>query len=403
MDPIAWDICYGLPNQQYIDYVSNNLLHQQATVDPFAPFLMEKANGSYISRSNVESELRRPENRIILGKKGSGKTALARWLIYEMYRYQTLVVRLPSSESATLSPSCQQNDRCCSWTLSQIIAHIFDTYWNQMIVEPLHSETLLPLLRRDREWMLKLHWFYNHYPPRHYQVLRDFELFTWLNSTLPHVPFNPQSNDRDILREIIRFIVTIPFDPTKIFGEKFHWPYQNVMLLFDLGRDTSVEIIAELAQITQELQHLSLAPLRFKIFLNAQLEHEITSWSCVKSGYVSVYRLPPWSSQELQDILDKRIIACGGNYTDNTSSWTSLPGLVPAVRYHFRQILIDGALRAYKQPTEFDAPIHALKLARGLLAACAGCWPERFPPPLNAHQLLEIINLYWAEEKGEEM
>jgi hypothetical protein len=81
--------------------------------------------------------------------------------------------------------------------------------------------------------------------------------------------------------------------------------------------------------------------------------------------------------------------------------WLNIPtnALSYDSRLEFMQIVVNGALRTYTQPTKFDAPIHALKLARGLLAACAGCWQERFPPPLNAHQLQEIINLYWEEEK----
>ena len=70
-----------------------------------------------------------------------------------------------------------------------------------------------------------------------------------------------------------------------------------------------------------------------------------------------------------------------------------------SARREFIRIIVEGALRAYTHPTEFDAPIHALKLARGLIAVCAGCWQEQFPPPLNAHQLEEIIDLYWEEEK----
>mgnify|MGYP000496678957 CR=1 FL=1 len=68
-------------------------------------------------------------------------------------------------------------------------------------------------------------------------------------------------------------------------------------------------------------------------------------------------------------------------------------------RLEFIQIVVNGALRAYTQPTKFDAPIHALKLARGLTAACADCWRKRFPRPLNTQQLREIVNSYWEEEK----
>jgi len=112
-------------------------------------------------------------------------------------------------------------------------------------------------------------------------------------------------------------------------------------------------------------------------------------------------------AQQLIKLLDdldpiKRPSPQPANSPFYSSDWA---GQIPVkylerpAKHEFIRIIIEGALRAYTQPTEFDAPIHTLNLARGLLAACAGCWSEHFPPPLNAHQLQKIVDLYWEEEK----
>ena len=220
MDSIAEEIHHALPNHRYNDYVRDCLFGGDVADDPFELFPLDNVNAFYVSRGHVESELTRFENRVVLGNEGGGGTTLARWLSNEMlysvnaYNYQTLAITIgPSDAWEPASLVSQQNNQYYEWPLSKLIALIFDAYWNQMIVEPLRREILLPHLRKNREWMLKLYWFYQHYPPNHYQIFHDFELCTWLNSALPHSPFGAQITDRDILQELIRFIVTVPFDP----------------------------------------------------------------------------------------------------------------------------------------------------------------------------------------------
>lgn len=411
MNSIASEIRYGLPNQKYIEYASRNLLGGNASVDPFAPFVLDKADNIYISRAYVESELIRSGSRIVLGNKGSGVTALVRWLTKEMLyssratRYQTLIVNLsPLDNDAQVQQDEPPADRWCRlWTGKRLISRIFDAYWKQMIVEPLYRATLLPHLRRDKEWMLKLHWFYHHYPPCQYQLISDFELLTWLYSTPTYPPFDPHIDDQDVLTALLRFITGVPFNPREVFGKKFRWPYRKVRLIVDFTGNMVAQTASGLTHCIQVLCALSLPQFEFIVFANTNLDKQIRQLHCVKSGDVSIYALPPWNGAELQRILDERIVAYGGEFRDyagNVTNWAdSLPGLVPAVQYHFRQIVIDGALRAYERPTNYDAPIHALKLARGLVAACAGCWEDRYPPPLNAYQLREIIDLYWEEER----
>ncbi len=411
MDPIAWDIRYGLPNQKYIEYIDAVLLGtQKKHRDPFSTYGFSEM---YVARSQGEAELTQSGNRIVLGRDGSGKTTAAQWLYKEiLYSPQASVYQMLAANfvlpqtGARVSDVDALDDEGYHWTLSRLIKLVFDSYWNHVLVEPLKRITYLPLLRKDREWMCKLNWFYNHYPPNSYQPFDDFELFTWLHSPLLYNPFSPHIEDQDILIELIRFITTVPFDPRE-FGRELRWPYQKVRIITDCAREMSFRRMDSFMQDIQKLCDLSLPKVEFTVFINSNVADLVSRLPGVQSGHVSVYRLPQWKDRELQDILDGRIVACGGEFRDykgNITNWgSSLSGLNPADRYHFRRIVIDGALRAYEQTTEFDAPIHALKLARGLLAACAGCWPERFPPPLDTNRLREIVNLYWEGEKGGKM
>lgn len=530
MDPIAWDIRYGLPNQKYIEYVYHYLLASNgAPIDPFALYVSDKVNEIYVSRSIIESEIVQPGNRIILGNEGGGGTTLARWLTGKVPS-KTLAVNLSLPEAKVqFSESDGREDSTYPRALSRLIALVFGAYWNQIIAALSKRGVYLPFLRTDRAWMSKLRWFYRHYPPINYLVNDDFELLTWLSSDSSHDPFGPQVAPQDILRELINFI-TIPFDLSRLFsGTEFSWPYTKVQLIIDHTEKVINRSGDLLAHSIQALHGLYLPRFEFSVFSSSQWEKQVLALPCVKSGYVAIYELLRWNAEQLQSILDNRVMVLqreelmdyegyitnlGVNrsgissglfsqlsdvltgcdpfasdhnlravfidkhlsqwrddlpearsirervegtiaflhdkFTDDRKNalvlllqvlgtsinsgdsrhqvlinlscklenlklqsslkgivegveqvgdWVKLlPGLQPAVRYHFRDIIVNGALRAYTQPTKFDAPIHALKLARGLIAACAGCWKERFSLPLNAHQLQEIINLYWEEE-----
>jgi hypothetical protein len=52
-------------------------------------------------------------------------------------------------------------------------------------------------------------------------------------------------------------------------------------------------------------------------------------------------------------------------------------------------------MKAYEEKEDWGAPIHVLRLARGLVFACAGRWKERYTLPLSFGQINELIDLYW--------
>ncbi|MBN2005490.1 MAG: hypothetical protein JXA21_19180 [Anaerolineae bacterium] len=114
-----------------------------------------------------------------------------------------------------------------------------------------------------------------------------------------------------------------------------------------------------------------------------------------------LHAAPDLRHQQLCELINvlEPITQSSSQYID--SNWLNIPA--NSLRYddrqEFLQIIVNGALRAYTHPTNFDAPVHALKLARGLIAMCAGCWNDQITLPLNAHRLQEIVNQYWEEEK----
>jgi len=88
--------------------------------------------------------------------------------------------------------------------------------------------------------------------------------------------------------------------------------------------------------------------------------------------------------------------------SDYTLNWAmSLPNLKDdEAKREFIPMILKGALRVPPAQRDLDAPIHALNLARGLIAACAGCWEDRFPPQsLDKENLQKIINIYWGGER----
>jgi len=69
-------------------------------------------------------------------------------------------------------------------------------------------------------------------------------------------------------------------------------------------------------------------------------------------------------------------------------------------RRDFISTIIKGVVAVGVDQGEWDTPIHALNLARGFIAACAGCWPQ-YRPPLSIAHLNALVSIYWGKG-GEE-
>jgi hypothetical protein len=110
----------------------------------------------------------------------------------------------------------------------------------------------------------------------------------------------------------------------------------------------------------------------------------------VQEGRIALFALPHWSQGELEALLKSRL--------------PNFDVIIPAGLLHdgarssFLPVVARAALVGYEtyRKESIDAPIHALRIARGLLAGCAGCWQEQgFIPPLSANQLEQLTQLYW--------
>lgn len=391
MKKIGQEMRCELPNKVYREFVSRYILHwgsEQASVDPFALEVSdEKFEDTYVGRERVEQEIKQPGDKIFIGPEGSGKTTLLRKLP-DFLGEDVLIVQLPPVQRATpISRKDLMAGEISLLTAEALVPCIFDAYWKHLLLDDRDRERCLPVLRQNREWMTDLRWFYQQYPPVRLQVTGDFELMTWLNVEGASEPVNSDAGGEEVLRELIRFVVPRP--------------YTQIQILVDVVEHLSPQAITRLLQDVQRLHELHLQDVSFKVFADSALRDRIEEKRCVKQGYVPISCLPSWREKELRQILLLRLNAWRkGEFADY--NWgRSIINLKPAARSKFVEIVTKGALRAHSFEKEEGAPTHALRLARGLVAACAGCWKDHYEPPLNIAQLEDLVECYW-KAKGEE-
>jgi len=204
----------------------------------------------------------------------------------------------------------------------------------------------------------------------------------------------------DTLRELIRFVA---FQQER-YGAPLSQPYSQAHILVDGTECPSNLAINRLIQDAQRLYDLHLDRVYFKLFADVTWQSQVETMECVRQGRVAVYRLPQWRAEELHRILHRRLIAwMPGEFADASIrtdyDWSKhIPDthLTPAAKDRFVEAIVEGALRTYGEEDDLDAPIHALRLARGLVAACAGCWEEwGYVQPLSLNQIGELVDLYW--------
>jgi hypothetical protein len=68
----------------------------------------------------------------------------------------------------------------------------------------------------------------------------------------------------------------------------------------------------------------------------------------------------------------------------------------PPARDTVIETLIKGSRPPQNNHHRYGAPIHLMKLTRGILAACAGCWNEAgLPLPIKKEHIDSIVQTYW--------
>jgi energy-coupling factor transporter ATP-binding protein EcfA2 len=410
MDQIAWDMRYGLPNQTYLEFVTRYLLQLETGkpfVDPFAldvPMRIEDA--IYVEREYVQDEICQLSTKIIVGKNGSGKTTLFKRLP-GLLESRTLVVRLPLAQIGATVPEQELAEGKTSLLIPNLLVrYIFDAYWGDLLCNSFNRGRFLPRLRQYRQWMNRLCWFYRHYHPLPPEIPEEFELMAWLHtSPSGDEPFNFNASE-DVLLDLIHFVT---FQPEQ-YSAPLYQPYARIQILIDGTERPSNLAITRLIQDAERLYNLCLDRVQFKLFVDSAWQKQIEAMDCVRQGRVAVYILPPWSEEELRQVLHRRLTAWGRGEYDSGYDWGKLiptDYLEPAAQTNFVGTIVGEARKVYTEKEKIDgdgldAPIHLLRLARGLLAACAGCWREQgYLPPLNYNGIKELARLYWTagEEK----
>jgi hypothetical protein len=403
MHPVTWDMRYGLPNQIYLEFVRRYILLQETKhvlIDPFALDVSPDMVGIiHVNRSDVEAEVGQPGTKIIVGPVGRGKTALFRKLSTSP-TVQTLVVPLPLTEIGT-SVSEHEILRGEVSLLDLLARHIFECYWQNLLLDPVKFDRFYYQLRQHEWWKSRLRWFYHRYPPLNPEISEQFELVAWLNALPPHELPSLKDSPKDILRGLVRFVT---FTASQGFDVALaRQPYAQIQILIDGTERLSSEAIKNLIQDTQKLYDLYLGQMQFKLFADPMLLPQIEAMECVRQGRVTVYRLPPWNEQDLRQLLDTRLRTYQpGEYVEG--NWGQLipdTHLQLAARMRFIETIVKNAREPPDDAEDdLDAPIHVLRLSRVLLAACAGCWEkDGFKLPLGMKDIDELICLYWNLRK----
>ncbi len=394
MHSIAWQMRYGLPNSLYMGVVYSLRRHRTDAVgkqwdDPFAVHISPQIQqSSYVIRRDVEAELSRPGHTIILGAPGSGKTTLRHCFGPQRGERgdRPLAVRL-----AVRRPDAQVGapNHVRFVSSATLATEIFDTFWGDFIQSTIRrSGAYTPYLRKNESWRAKLRWFCQHLPPRDLYVPGEHELMAWLHSTTDAPPLANRLSDDLLLAELIRFI-TSPYQ-VGMNRDDTDVAYSRVDVLIDFEPVVSIEPLRDLIADIEGLCRLNLGNLQFKIFLDRAWKETAEMLGCVQEGRIALFTLPHWPQAELEILLKHRL----------PDFDVILPSglLQDGARSSFLPVVARAALVAYeadrKEP--IDAPIHALRIARGLLAACGGCWQEQgFNPPLSANQIEKLAHLYW--------
>lgn len=407
VDPIAWDMRYGLPNQKYLEFISRYILPQQTEglLDPFEPDVPEdKLDSVYVSRSGVEGQVCRLGTGIIMGLKGSGKTTLFRRIPSLSTEPDALFVQLPLSEvlSSVLSPEMKRGE-IGLLRAGVLIQHIFNSYWQNLLLSPDMRAEFLPQLRQELWWMESLRWFYHRYPPTKPEIREEFELMTWLDAPSSGGLFGGGITPEDELCETVRLVTSI--DPQRMRFGAYVAPYDTVQVLVDDTDDLDEPAIIRLVRDARRLHGLFEERIQFRLFVDSSRRKLVEEIDCVKRGDVGLYLLPEWNEQELHELMFNRLSAYNkGEFTSYDRKkppqiGKTIPGLKPDARRSFDSSIVKGAMRAYRQKeTDSDAVTHLLRLARGVFAACAGVWSDRYRPPLGDKQVNELVDIYWGSE-----
>lgn len=393
---IAQEMISGFPSRKYLELtksISGWQEHSAPMTDPFACDVdTSRRNKNYVFRHDIEDDILSSGSFYIIGCEGSGKTTLVEALSV-MQRNRNLVVILSIDERVFESGTSPL-------ALPSVIYNIFNTFWNNLFLDVAQRKIYYSKLRINTRWRAGLHWFYTHFRPQIPDLPDEDELTAWLNSPPRMYFFSDEVTSKQVLCELVNLITGSTYN-----FPKNHVPYKEVVIMLDIHKDVSSNINLQILEDVQHIIGLNVSNLMLKIFVDTSLESQIRSQRCVLRNRVHIIRMPRWSKELLTRLLARRILEFEDERSDQTLSrrlknWGALLPLEPLAQANIVDLIVEGALRIYKKDSHeisrLDAPIHALRLARGLLSASAGCWVEYgFTPPLKLHQLQRLVEIYW--------
>ena len=276
--------------------------------------------------------------------------------------------------------------------------HIFSSYWRQALFYPLTQERhrLLMSLQDHPYWFPMLRQFYQRFAPQCPDLGGEPEFMCRLKAT-DNTPGGAIGTESSVvLEELIHFVTGEGMPPLSKGDQPYH--YESILLLID---DTDRLTAPELGRLMRHLSRLcAMYPaLRVKLFADPSRQDEIEEWAAPYYGRlpITVYRLPEWSAADLKHLLALRLLAHTPGEWDEPDVGQLIPSSILSrkARAQFVDILVEGARETYTRRHGLDAPIHALRLARGLIAECARREASQ-GTAMNESDLRSLVALYWS-------
>ncbi len=400
------------PNSLYSDFVSKYLLNEETNTDPFQINIGDNdLKSTYVIRKSVEKEIQYLGTGFIVGEEGIGKSTLFRRITTLLpENHKSLIVRLSLAKIASsLNEKDLLEGKLSILTPYVISEFIFNEFWNHLLLEETKRKNYLPDLRRNKIWMQELRRFYQKLHPSYTSVENDFELMAWLETSFDTTQENLPVKKEDLLRDLIDFI-TYPIKIDKYRGTRDttstqpyttekERPYKQVLIILDDTELLSNKAINRLLQDIQRVYNLGLSNLSMIFFFNTVHCDAIATLRSVKRGEMPIIRIPEWNESHLRLLLKLRLEHFGNqilSLDDDDVAWgKKLPSqsVINPAKSQFVDIIIDTITKPEHKQSQYLTPLHALRLTRGLLAACAGSLDETLP--LDEITLREIARSYW--------
>lgn len=420
MDPIAFGIRYQLGEKEYDKYLKFisqwQQLRETVSLDPLAIHVPpDRLELVYVERAEVEKQIYRQGCKIIMGAKGSGKTAL--WQKQHSVRdssgHNVTFLRVSPD---VLTSACLARHK--THKKSKILIDDTERLGEQAFIDLIQTTQqwyalttglleFIVFATRERQALLaeiesvrQGNLIVYELPPWQeveLQALLGLRLAAWrpdfidYNSFIkktPGIPANILNRLRDSLQNYKQFESNA--DLRAVFADDRIAPWRNE-LPQPADQGSRIDQTIDLLWQRENIQRENGLILFLYVLSEATDNRDIRKQRLTKLA------------QDLEAVWQPlQLPSLAPPSSDYTLNWAmSLPNLKDdEAKREFIPMILKGALRVPPAQRDLDAPIHALNLARGLIAACAGCWEDRFPPQsLDKENLQKIINIYWGGER----